>query len=421
MKYPVFALALSMSLTAFMTGCHDKDDDNVIPPTPVSHIYEGMNYLDLDVNGHDVAGKRAVVYPGENGGPATLRFDSQVNLAEVSTDLKDIPVFAGPGVLPGSPVLSISVPLTWDDDEYKFSYSGKTDYVTYTVEGEFDGTKMDVDFENVRLKNQTFAGTAWKPMPYDGNNPLTDRQPFHIVWELDGNVQLPGIETVVPELETSVQDLLRMLVNVPFISVYNNTAKMSLTQVIANGFRAMGMGEDGNLNITYLQSANGAATFANVPYGSFQYVPLTKSAIRLTANPTDLLSLVLLNNTNRDPNIPDNPFGKASRADGMLYQLLQKLLEGTMPVVAEGMPLACVRQDNDMALYAGSTIMLPMIKSYILPILQNPAMRGIVLDFVTQHVQSEEQILAIMAVYDMLPVIMEHTTKVELGLNFVKA
>jgi hypothetical protein len=79
---------------------------------------------------------------------------------------------------------------------------------------------------------------------------------------------------------------------------------MSLVQVIGNAIKTIGMRDDGCIPVTYLQTANGSSQFTQTPMSFLQYVPTSAGSLRLFVNPTDLLTLVLLNNTNRDPDIP---------------------------------------------------------------------------------------------------------------------
>lgn len=399
-----------LTAVLILSGCH-KDND--VPAPFDEETYEGRTELSLTYNGSAISGKSVKVTPASSDA-AKVSFFSEIDLGDLSEKLDDIPDIAGPGVLPGSPMLSIDVPVGVDGTCHTFSHSGETDYLTYSVSAKFTDEVMECAFTDVKLKDLSFAGGTWKPMPAD-NNPLSDRQPFHIVWETKLPVQIPG-------LGNGIQDALRILVNTPFIPVYNNTASMSLTQVIANGLRTLGMTADGLLPVTYLQTANGASVFTQVPFGTFQYVPLSQNAIKFYANPTDLLSLILLNNTNRDPNIPDNPFGKRQRSDaGMLYAQLIQIFKTLAPMLSQGMPMACVRTGDTMMLYADTQVLLPLLKNTIVPLLANPAMRGIVEDFITNNDKLAPYAVALMAAYDALPLILDQTTKLELGLNFVKA
>lgn len=407
----LFILEFLTGLLLF-TACDKDDNKNQDLDLIQNKTYTGMNVLDLEYNDTEMAGKSVDVARG-SGSDVSLAFYSKVNLGELNAAFKDLPELDGPGVLPGSPRLSVTVPVSRDGDDWDFSHRGETDFVTYRLEGDFDNTRMECEFEDVRLKNQTFAGGAWKPVAVS-QNPLADSQPFHIVWETKAPIQLPGTQY-------GIQDLLRIVVNAPVIPVYNGTAEMSLSQVIANGLKSVGMTADGCIPVTYLQTANGAATFANAPRCTFMYVPLSEYALKLYANPADILTLVLLNNTNRDPDIPDNPFGKPSRAEsGTLVQLLQGLVKSLAPMLADGIPMACVRQGDNMSLYLSSELLLPLLKDGIVPVLANPAMRGIVADLVEHNATLAPHAVAIMALYDALPTILDQTTRLELGLNFTK-
>lgn len=406
---------LGLLLSPVLFVACDKDDNNkdVDLDQIQSKTYTGLNVLDLEYNDSGLAGKSVDVSPA-SGRNVNMSFYSKVNLGTLNAAFKDLPELDGPGVLPGTPKLDITVPVTRDGNDWDFDYTGETDFVTYRLEGDFDNNKFEGEFEDVRLKNQTFAGGAWKPVAAP-TNPLDDSQPFHIVWETKLPIQLPGTQY-------GIQDVLRILVNTPFIPVYNGTAEMSLTQVIANGLRTVGMAADGCMPVTYLQTANGASQFITAPRCTFMYVPLSDNAMRLYANPTDILSLVLLNNTNRDPNIPDNPFGKASRAEeGTLLQLLEGIVKNLSPMLAEGLPMACVRQGDGMQLYLSSEVLVSLLKQVIVPVLSNPAMRGIVADLVQHNTSLAQYATAIMALYDALPTLLDQTTKIELGLNFTKA
>lgn len=393
------------------TAC-DKDSKNADLEDIQNKTYTGMNVLDLEYNDTQMAGKSVDLTVG-SGSNVNLSFYSKVNLSKLNAAFKDLPELNGPGVLPGTPKLDITVPVRKDGNDWDFSYKGETDFVTYRLEGDFNNTTFECEFEDVKLKNQTFAGGAWKPVAVS-KNPLDANQPFHIVWETKTPIQLPG-------LQYGIQDLLRIMVNTPLIPVYNGTAEMSLSQIIANGLKSVGMTADGCMPVSYLQTANGAATFANAPRCTFMYVPLSDYAIRFFANPTDILTLVLLNNTNRDPNIPDNPFGKASRAEnGTLIQLLQSLAQQVTPLLAEGLPVACVRQGDNMSLYLSTEVLVPLLKQGIVPILSNPATRGIIQDLIEHNTNLAQYATAIMILYDALPTVLDQTSRLEFGFNFTK-
>lgn len=79
---------------------------------------------------------------------------STVSPGDLSESLKGMPDIPGPGVLPGTPVLSLPVNLKPDGGVYSFSGNGETEYLTYTYEGNVNASKMAFSFNDVTLKNQ---------------------------------------------------------------------------------------------------------------------------------------------------------------------------------------------------------------------------------------------------------------------------
>lgn len=408
MKITAYRILPAFLAILSLVSCDKKSDT----PQPLDErTYTGREEIEVIFNGTEMAGKSAHFTPG-NGTDATLSLYSEFELSQLGDEFKSLPSVKSPGVLPGSPDLDLPINLKPADTAFSFSGNGNTDFVTYAYAGNISSGNLKIEFREVSLKNLTFAGGEWKPVEQKGL--LTDNtQPFHIVWET--SLPIP-----IPALETEVQDLLRILVNIPFIPVYGNTADMSLSQVISKGLVSLAFGSDGNLPVRYLQTANGAATYALAPKCMFQYIPLTDASIKLYVNPTDLLSLILLNNTNRDPNIPENPWGKATRADMPLQLLLMNLLSMTVPMVADGFPMAAVRQGDEMQLYFPSDVLLPLLKNGILPILRSEETKALIAAYVGGNDQLAPYAGAIEALLDLLPVIIDQTTRIEFGLNLTK-
>lgn len=405
------AFMVSVILLSVMTGC--KDDDKTPEPLDAK-VYSGLNNIEVTYNGTDMAGKRGEYITAGYGVEAKLLMSSEFNLKELSEDLSDIPPIPAPGVLPGSPVLELTPEFIADGNRYKFSGEGTTDYVTYRYSGNIDADKLAVYFTDVKLKNQTFANSAWKPMPKSGET-IDDTQPIRLIWE----TQLP-IE--IPQLEAGIQDALRILVNVPFIPVYNNTATMSLTQVITNGLRTIGFNDDGNMPVTYLKTANGSSVFTLAPKCTFQYIALSDSDILLYVNPTDILSLILLNSGKHDPDIPENPFGIQTRSDDIspLLPYLLNIYMMVKPMIAAGFPMHAERSGDELHLYIGKEVLLPLLQNGIIPLIQSSAFRDMVTEYITSNPELQEYELEIMGLLDLLPLVFEQTTNIEIGLNLVK-
>lgn len=408
--FPVLTPLIGLSL---LLGACGKDEKT--PGTLTEKTYFGMTELAVTYDGSGMSGKRAVLKPGANA-TASITFDGAFDLSTLSDKLKGMPAISTAGVLPGSPQLALDVSLKAGDGNWTFAGKGETDYATYSYTGTVTPDLMTFNLADVRLKNQTLAGGVWAPEKGDGNV-LSSDQVFHIVWELGKPIQIPG-------LDIGLQELLRALVNYPFIPVYHDTASMSLAQVLLNGLRTLAFTSDGNLVATYLQTANGASTFTQAPLTMMQYVALSDSKLLLFVNPTDILSLVLLNNTNRDPNIPENPWTAPARTQGDTSSVptldvatIIASLNQAAKLVAAGIPMDCPHTATNMELYIGTETLLPLMQNVLLPVLNDPQVQQMILEYVKNNPTLAANADKIQLALSMIELVIEQTTKIEFGIN----
>lgn len=404
-KIEIYCFVLLLAMAA---SCNKEDKS---PASLIEETYSGRDNIEVTYNGTLMAGKQAKVTPRDDNRTADILFESYFDVSQLGDAFKGMAPIQSPGVLPGTPKLNLTVPLTVKDGKYSYSYSGETDYVTYSLNGTITDKKLTADFSNVRLKDQRFSNTAWKPLSAAGL-PTSDTQPIHIVWENSLPLPIP-----IPELDYTIQDLLRIIVNAHLIPAYHNTANMSLTQVIANGLKTVAFNPDGNLPVTYLQTSNGASVFTLAPKCTFQYHPISDRMINLYVNPTDLLSLILLNNDKKDPNIPENPWKSATKAETSFPELIGNLSNMVLPLLSQGIPMNCIIEGDQLELFIGSEVLIPLLKNGIVPLLQNPVVEGIVKDYIESNGELASYSSEIMALYEALPLLLEQTTRLELGLN----
>lgn len=402
----LYLLPLATLLTLSVASC--KDDSDQLP-TLTDKSYEGLTELNLIYNGSPMVGKTATLSGN------ILTFDSKVDFGSISESLKDLPPIPGAGVLPGSPVLPLQLTFAPNKDKYSVAGSGETPYVTYSYLGSLTDTKVDFNFYNVKLKDSRLAGKVFKPVKADSK---TGASPFHIVWE----TSQPGL---LEYFDGSVQDALRLLVNLPVFPAYNGTAYMSATQIIESGVTALSFNSYGNFVITYLQKANGAAQFAQAPLCMLQYLPVGDNTLKMFVNPTDLVSLIIMNNTNK-PYIPEHPFGKSvGRADAGTSSLLslltpeeQQLLMTTLsPMFSEGFPMRFTMAPDDMELYIPTEVMVPLVKNIIAPLLAKPEVQQMILERVEGIASLQPYLPMVKGLMLALPLILETTTKAEIGLS----
>lgn len=392
-----------------LTACSNSDDDKL--PALSDKTYEGLTELNLLYDKASMVGKSATLTSD------VLTFDSKVDLGSLSDALKSIPPIPGPGVLPGSPSTTIQLKFAPNDDKYSFAGSGETEYVTYSYLGNITEDKLNFNFYDVKLKDAHMANRVWKPTPADNS---TGASPFHIVWE----TSQPGL---LEYFDGSIEDALKLIATLPMIPAYSNTAYMSPTQAINNGLKTLSFNADGNLVVTYLQSANGAAQFAQAPLCMLQYVNLGSGYAKLFINPTDLVSLIIINNTNK-PDIPEHPFGKSMTRAGEMGGLadilallspeeLQQILATVSPMLSQGFPVQYTLNGNHLDLFIPTEVLVPMIKNFIAPMLAKPEVQEMIAAKLEQSAALKPYLPMIKAFMIALPLIMETTTKAEIGLS----
>lgn len=406
------AAAVLLAAGSILTSCK-KDSDGALPSL-TDKSYSG-DALDIEYNGTQLTGKYATVMNA--GTQPVLVLGSNVNLGEYLPQLAAIPAVPGPGVLPGTPVLQLPVSLKPDGSRYTFSGSGETEFVTYSYTGSMTDEKCDIDFENVRLKTPALAGTAWKPALIGKNIPGQGftSLPFHIVWKAD----MPGLETMIGG---DIQDLLQILTTLPIIPVYQGTAYMSPAQAIVSSLQALGLNADGNMILTYLQTVNGAAQFAQGPKCMLQFVPTSASSIQLFVNPLDLMGQILVNGSSH-PDLPEHPFGKASRApQDASFQLdpaMMGALQYLLPMLAKGMPLQVSPSAQGLAVYMNTQTLAPLMEKVVMPLLQDPNVQALILAKLGESPALAPKLASMQKLFTYLPQIIAATTQVEIGLNLI--
>ncbi len=145
-----------------VTSCKSDDNDNseIVDASFVNET------LQVTYNGVPVIGKNAHLhFDKAQGGEGTLNVYSAIDMSAVAADNQTSSVLYGPGVLPGTPMLTIPVNVVKEGDNFYFATSGSTEYVDYELDGEINGSVLSLDFSNVSLKNKVLAGKSYKPAP----------------------------------------------------------------------------------------------------------------------------------------------------------------------------------------------------------------------------------------------------------------
>lgn len=423
-------LPLSLCLLAsimLLPAC--SDDEPSISPLS-EKTYTGNAALKLEYNDAPMSGK-SVTY-SQSGNTANLVMNSTVSLEELSAALKGLPTIPGPGVLPGTPVLTLPVNLQADGGKYEFEGSGETDFVTYRYSGDVNADVLDFEFEDVILKNQSLANTVWVPAPTEKETDGVGYKslPLHIVWEC-------SLPPILEGFDGTIQDALILMATLPIIPVYNNTAYMSLVQAIGSALKTVAFRPDGNAVVTYLQTNNGSAQFAQAPLCMIQYVPLTDNILKLYINPTDLMGQILIN-TSSHPDLPANPFGKSSRkmaradagstatgdnaaTEGSTPSLqdMMQIISKLAPMLSEGIPMQYDLTQTSLQLYLNTETLLPLLQGVIVPLLEDPIMQASIIEKISANPSLSGYLPVIKALVAAFPQLLSTTTRIELGINLL--
>ena len=134
-----------------------------------------------------------------------------------------------------------------------------------------------------------------------------------------------------------------------------------------------------------------------------------------------------MNNTNK-PDIPSNPFGKsASRADadiseGNLLELLtpeelELILAKAAPMLSQGIPMQYSLNSKSLEIYLPTEILLPLVKDVIAPLLAKPEVQEMIIARVENVASLKPYLPLVKGMLLALPLILETTTKAEIGFS----
>lgn len=404
LKAAAFAAA-----SLFLFSC---DSDNSTPVSPVGDkVFSQGEGLNLYFNNAPMPGKTAAV--SQHGNKADMVMSSSFDLTQVpGAGLSG--TLPCPGVLPGSPRLEINTDLLPDGDHYSFSGKGSTEYVEYAYSGKLNADSLVFAFSDVKLKNTMLAGTAWKPAPLEKreNGLGFVSSPFHIVWDYEP----------IPDVDIDLKGILEIATVAPVIPVYNNTAYMSVAQMLTEVLKTIGFAPDGNILLTYVSTANGAAQITQTSPNGFQYTVEDANTIKLYMNPISAYSL-LLTMQNAGSDDPDIHFIANKRAENGITKeiLLKAVIEAVGPMIATGIPLEMSLSDKGAAVYIDTQMAIALIEKIAVPLLQDRGFMQSLAEYIASEPTLEKYLPQLEKFLSLLPTLLERTNRIELGLNLLSA
>mgnify|MGYP000631559849 FL=1 len=393
--YYLFAVICSVTL---FTSCSDDDDEKMVNPVPQT-TFTGENGLQLTYNGAPMPGKKVTFTPdATNAQKATLRLEGEFDLngilgkAKSAAAREDVSMPTAPGVLPGSPVVTLPVDLTINGDQCSFAGTSETDYCTFSYKGEVSAGAMELDLSEVKLKNAKLAGMTWKLEPYDETNP-NETDPIYLVWEAEKKV----LGFMLP-----IESVLKIALRMDLIAAGADN-KISATDMLGTVLQDVTFMEDGNIVATYKDAANGGTEWTKSPVNLAQYVVENDNQMKVFLNPAAIIAAV-------------NNAGRAVDVQAVIQQAIQMLY----PMLVNGVPVAFGQTDDALSVYLNTELLLPLLKTLVVPLLPDEEVVAMLVELMKKDPDFGEMAGLAEPTLKAFPEIIESTTKVEIGLNFVK-
>lgn len=392
--YYLFAVICSVTL---FTSCSDDDDEKMENPVPQT-TFTGENGLQLTYNGAPMPGKKVTFTPdATNAQKATLRLEGEFDLngilgkAKSAAAREDVSMPTAPGVLPGSPVVTLPVDLTINGDKCSFAGTSETDYCTFSYKGEVSAGAMELALSEVKLKNAKLAGMTWKLKPYDKEDP-NETDPIYLVWEAEKKVFdfLP------------IESVLKLALRMELIAA-GADHKVSATEMLGTVLQDVTFMEDGNIVATYKDAANGGTEWTKSPVNLAQYVVENDNQIKVFLNPAAIIAAV-------------NNAGRAVDVQTVIQQTIQMLY----PMLVNGVPVAFEQTEDALSVYLNTELLLPLLKTLVVPLLSDEEVVAMLVELMKKDPDFSEMADLAEPMLKAFPEIIESTTKVEIGLNFVK-
>ena len=392
--YYLFAVICSVTL---FTSCSDDDDEKMVNPVPQT-TFTGENGLQLTYNGAPMPGKKVTFTPdATNAQKATLRLEGEFDLngilgkAKSAAAREDVSMPTAPGVLPGSPVVTLPVDLTINGDKCSFAGTSETDYCTFSYKGEVSAGAMELALSEVKLKNAKLAGMTWKLKPYDKEDP-NETDPIYLVWEAEKKVF-----DILP-----IESVLKFALSMKLIAA-GADHKVSATEMLGTVLQDVTFMEDGNIVATYKDAANGGTEWTKSPVNLAQYVVENDNQIKVFLNPAAIIAAV-------------NNAGRAVDVQTVIQQTIQMLY----PMLVNGVPVAFEQTEDALSVYLNTELLLPLLKTLVVPLLSDEEVVAMLVELMKKDPDFSEMADLAEPMLKAFPEIIESTTKVEIGLNFVK-
>lgn len=398
--YYLFAVICTIGL---FTSCSD-DDEKVVNPIPQT-TFNSENGLQLTYNGAPLLGKKVTFTPdATEATKATLRLEGEFDLSGILKGQRsNMTSPTGPGVFPGSPVTTLSVDLSINENQCTFSGVSETEYCTFSYAGKVTAGTMDLSFTDVTLKNTALAGTVWKPTPLANTEDGGMDEPIHFVWKSGTKAAIEIFLGYLSEIE--INDLLLLALRFPLFDDGSGD-RVSVEQMLCSVLKDVTLGADGNIVATYMDAANGGTEWVTSPSNIAQYVVTGDNQLLLFLNPQAIMANV------------DNVEKSVRTVD--VGAILQQAIAELYPMLINGVPLTYTKEGNRMKVFLGTDLLLPLMKNIVAPLFEDEEFLNMVIEAMKSDPQFGGMAGMMVPTLKLLPEIIKNTTQLEIGLDLTQ-
>ncbi len=428
MKKKILSLAAAVAMLGMFASCSSDDPKSPTPgpdPDPDPVVVPGEDLTAKEYSGTSatvtmgdapVAGQLVKFTPGTE--PKLTIESEPINLSELiggvvaqSKADGDI-MLPTPGLIPGSPSVTIPLTLTGEADTCSFTGNTQTDYCTFNYTGAVGPNGVTLKISDVKLKNTSLAGTYAVPTDYIGVNDwgdptIDDTRLFRIQW--DSETKVMGA--------FPVSMIIRMALLMTTQPDANGEAK-PLPVLYANILKNVTFGEDGSVSAVYCDTDKEGWPEATAPKGIASYVVKEDGTALVFINPTAVIANVAAN-------------ASKSRAIDM-DAIMATLINDVLPMCQNGVPVsygpALVATDeyqetfapsenpNAYSFYLGTDVLLPLLK-VAAPIIADDDVINMIVEAAKQDPTMGGMADKLPSILNTLPEIVDTTSKVEIGIN----
>ena len=408
-----------------MTSCGGEDDP-VIPGSNLEEkTYSSTEGLKLTFNGETMIGK-TVTFTPKSDNTATITLEGEKmdlnSLIGGTKSEQEIPsglLIPTAGVIPGSPKLDIPITLIGDAQDCTFEGTSETEYCNFEYSGSINADNLKLNLTDVELKDQSNA-SKWNltilksdGFDYSGTSPITT------LWKSSNKLEIehfPGVP-----MEMSMETILSLVMSMPIVPNPLETAEtknISLTDLMPLLLKSVTLEKSGLVKAEYTDLENEAYPTVVSPSGIAQYVMAGEGKLLLFLNPQMIAA-----------NVIEQAMKTKSTRAADLTLLIDNLMTQLLPMIQNGIPVTIKDYEapENMAytpepatsFVLGTEVLLPLLKT-LAPILTDEEIINQIVEAASKDPSMGSMAGMLPGILKSLPKVIDATTRVEIGLNFVK-